>query len=91
MAVRAFVIKELEGHPTLFYDGGREGAGARKRTYVIAGYDALREAWFKKYGERIEDADEGALPVHTEAECETSEDGCGSAILNANAFSDRRG
>jgi hypothetical protein len=90
VALRAFIDKELENHPSLFYDGVREGSGARKRTYIIAGYDALRDVWFDKYGERIEDADEGTLPVHTESERETSDDGFGAAALNADAFSDSR-
>ena len=69
-AVKAFIAKELEDHPSLFYGTSVRPTGERKRTYVFAGYDALRDVWFQKYGERIEDADESVVPVHTEAECE---------------------
>lgn len=88
-AVRAFIVKELESHPSLFCDGGRATTGDRKRTYVIAGYDALRDAWFEKYGERIQDADESAVPVHSEAEYETStDDALGSVTLDASRVPD---
>ena len=89
-AVRAFVVKELENYPTLFLDGGRDTKGDRRRSYVFAGYDALREAWFEKYGDRIHDADPCRMPVHTEAECETGGDEWGSTTANAYAASGAR-
>ena len=77
-SVRAFIAKELEGHSTLFYEGQRQSTGKRKRTYVLAGYDRLREVWFQKYGERIEDSDDNIIPLHTEAECESDTEAFGA-------------
>jgi hypothetical protein len=49
-----------------------------------------RATTHEKYGERIEDADESIVPVHTEAECETRDDIGGSRRLHTGTLSATR-